>query len=249
MRERLWSAWCAVAAAAYDINTARGALSWITHHQRNGSLNVVQVAMGGGGGLGSMLQVFSKQIVTGMIVKGHSQRVNSTGHFRWYTDNSGCGNSSFECWFEPLLSSPEIAGTEYASLKMDLPLGMWLPPGANASMPPFIANMDLSLEPTAVTASFEWFSAAQVFTFRPNTALRAAVRRIEVAFAFDGFPDVGALHHSPLPLTIVSTQACTFVGAIRVRKVARSQPTIFSMLQHVNQTGSSPGRSCQLSLS
>ena len=203
MREGLWSAWCAVAAAAYDITTARGALSWITHHQRNGSLNVVQVAMGRGGGLGSMLQVFSKQIVTGMIVKGHSQRVNATGHFRWYTDNSGCGNSSFECWFEPLLS-PEIAGTDDASLKMDLPLDMWLPLGTNASLPPFIANMDhLSLEPTAVTASFEWFSAAQAFTFRPNTALRAAVRRIEAAFGFDGFPDIGAPHHSPSPLKII----------------------------------------------
>jgi len=159
--------------------------------------------MGRGGGLGSMLQVFSKQIVTGMIVKGHSQRVNATGHFRWYTDNSGCGNSSFECWFEPLLS-PEIAGTDDASLKMDLPLDMWLPLGTNASLPPFIANMDhLSLEPTAVTASFEWFSAAQAFTFRPNTALRAAVRRIEAAFGFDGFPDIGALHHSPSPLKII----------------------------------------------
>lgn len=80
---------------------------------------------------------------------------------------------------------------------------MWLPLGTNASLPPFIANMDLSLEPTAVTASFEWFSAAQAFTFRPNTALRAAVRRIEAAFGFDGFPDIGALHHSPSPLKII----------------------------------------------
>lgn len=133
-----------------------------------------------GGGFGSMFQVAAKNFL-GAKIDNKDAAVSITGEFKWYTQNTGCNHTQFECFFlDPVKERHIDTGTNEGNTAQ------------GASHADFCKE-EFGGDFLPIQWNAFWWGIVQSYMFSPNHYLLSAADALRRKVKFAGFPDV-ALH-------------------------------------------------------